>query len=106
ELENATDLEGIETAKGGAYLWRIKPSERGRAVALRRAQAYALLATRRALDVLKGSALYDEVDLALIQIEKIAETPFRAQSKAEISGERNLEARFFVLPPTSRTYAA
>ena len=44
-------LEFVETRKGGPLLWRIKPGERGRAVSLRRAQAYALLATRRSLEV-------------------------------------------------------
>lgn len=106
ELQGVTELESIETSPGGAHLWRIKPSERGRAVPLRRAQAYAILATRHALEVLKGSALYDEVDIALGHIEKVAQTPFRASGKAEISGERHLEARFFVLPPTSRSYSA
>jgi len=106
ELDGATDLESIETTPGGAHLWRIKPSERGRAVPLRRAQAYALLATRRALDVLRGSALFDEVDLALGHIEKVAQTPFRAQGRGEISGERGLENRFFWLPPPQRTYSA
>lgn len=106
ELDGATDLESIETTKGGAHLWRIKPSERGRAVQLRRTQAYAILATRRALEVMKGSALFDEVDLALGQIEKIAQTPFRAQGRNEISGERGLENRFFWLPPPARAYTA
>lgn len=99
-------LEYVETKKGGPLLWRIKPGERGRAVSLRRTQAYALLATRRALEVLRGSALYDEADLALGQIAKVAQTPFRAASKAEISGERRLEDRFFFVPPPARSYAA
>jgi predicted DNA-binding transcriptional regulator YafY len=106
EGEDFEKLDSVEIKRGGAYRWRIKPSERGRAVALRRAQAYAILATRRALDVLRGSALHDDVELAFSQIEKIAETPFRGQGKAQISGEQNLEARFFVLPPTSRSYAS
>jgi predicted DNA-binding transcriptional regulator YafY len=112
ELDGTTDpgkmelLESIETTPGGAHLWRIRPGERGRAVSLRRAQAYAILATRRALDILRGSALFDEVDLALGQIEKIAQTPFRAQGRAQISGEQGLEGRFFWLPPASRTYPA
>ncbi|MBX3189237.1 MAG: WYL domain-containing protein [Labilithrix sp.] len=106
ELDGSTDLESIETTPGGAHLWRIKPSERGRAVPLRRAQAYAILATRRSLDVLKGSALFDEVDLALGHIEKIAQTPFRMHGRSEISGERGLEERFVVVPPPARSYAA
>ena len=99
-------LEFVETRKGGPLRWRIKPGERGRSVSLRRAQAYALLSTRRALDVLRGSALYDEADLALAQIAKVAQTPFRTSSKAEISGERNLEDRFFFVASPSRNYAA
>lgn len=98
-------LEHVETRKGGPLLWRIKPGERGRAVPLRRAQAYALLATRRALEVFRGSALYDEADLALTQIATVAQIPFRA-SGAEISGEQRLEERFFVLPPPARSYSA
>src|SRR6266851_2986361 len=39
-LGEFTDLESIETARGGAHLWRIKPSERGRTVPLRKTQAY------------------------------------------------------------------
>jgi predicted DNA-binding transcriptional regulator YafY len=105
ELDASTALESIETTPGGAHLWRIKPSERGRAVPLRRAQAYAILASRRALEVLKGSALFDELDIALGHIEKIAETPFRTSGRSQISGERHLEARFFVVPPPARSYA-
>lgn len=99
-------LEYVETRKGGPLRWRIKPSERGRSVALRRAQAYALLATRRALDVLRGSALYDEADLALAQIAKVAQTPFRSSTRAEISGAQHLEDRFFFVPHPSKSYAA
>jgi predicted DNA-binding transcriptional regulator YafY len=99
-------LEFVETRKGGPLRWRIKPGERGRAVSLRRAQAYALLSTRRALDILRGSALYDEADLALAQIAKVAQTPFRASGRAEISGEQHLEDRFFFVPAPCRSYAA
>jgi predicted DNA-binding transcriptional regulator YafY len=104
--EDYDRLEPVETRKGGPLRWRIKPGERGRAVSLRRAQAYALLATRRALEVLRGSALYEEADLALTQIAKVAQTPFRASGKTEISGERDLEDRFVFVPPTSRSYAS
>jgi predicted DNA-binding transcriptional regulator YafY len=105
EGEDFFTLEDQATTPGGPLLWRLKPSERGRAVHIRRSQAYAILATRRALDVLRGSALFDELDLALRQIEQIAETPFREKS-AEISGERDLEARFFYVPKPSKSYIA
>ncbi len=99
-------LEFVETRKGGPLRWRIKPGERGRAVSLRRAQAYAVLATRRVFEVLRGSALYDEADLALAQIAKVAQTPFRASGKAEISGEQHLEDRFLFVQPPARSYAS
>ncbi|HEY8074789.1 MAG TPA: WYL domain-containing protein [Labilithrix sp.] len=105
EGEDFFTLEDQPTTPGGPLLWRLKPSERGRAVHIRRSQAYAILATRRALEALRGSALWDELDLALRQIEQIAETPFRT-SGAEISGERDLEGRFFYVPPTMKSYAA
>src|SRR5438093_2094362 len=104
EGEDFFTLEDQPTTPGGPLLWRLKPSERGRAVHIRRSQAYAILATRRALDVLRGSALFEELDLALRQIEQIAETPFRAGA-GEISGERDLEARFLYVPPPARSYA-
>lgn len=95
-------LEFVQTTPGGAYRWRIKASERGRSLQLRREQAYALLATRRALDVLAGSALFDYAEIAFGQIAKIAETPFKL--KDQISGERRLEDRFFWLAPAATTY--
>ncbi len=106
EKDNFDLLESVPTAPGAAHRWRIKPGERGRSVTIRRAQAYALLATRRALEVLKGSALFDEADLALAHIEKVAQTPFRTQGRGEISGERGLEGRFFWNPPPARSYTA
>lgn len=106
EHQDLQTLESVEIAKGGAHVWRIKPGERGRSVALRRAQAYGLLATRRALEALRGSALFDEIDLAFAQVAKVAQTPFRTSGKGQISGERRLEERFFVLPPPARSYAA
>lgn len=105
-LQGTTELESIATAPGAAHVWRIKPSERGRAVPLRRAQAYAILAGRQSLEVLRGSALYDELDIALGQIEKLAQTPFRGAGKGEISGDNQLEARFLVLPHPPRSYNA
>ena len=106
ELELLTELESIEVRPGGMHLWRIKPSERGRTVALRRTQAYALLAARRVFDVLKGSALYDEIDLALRQVEQVAHRPVvRAAVRGEASGDARLEDRFAYIPWTARAYS-
>src|SRR5580692_2056778 len=93
ELSLVTELESLEVQPGGAHLWRIKPSERGRTVALRRTQAYALLAARRVFDVLRGSALYDEVDLALRQIEQVAHRP-TGRTPPRADGDAHLEDRF------------
>lgn len=94
-------LESIETMPGGAHLWRIKPSERGRTIALRRTQAYGLLSTRRVFDVMKGSAFYDELDVALREVQKLAQRPARP---GEIPSNQRLEQRLLYLPPAPRNY--
>ena len=88
ELSLVTEVESVEVRPGGAHLWRIKPSERGRSVALRRTQAYALLAPRRVFEVLKGSALFDEIDLALRQVEQVAHRPVARPTTARRRARR------------------
>ena len=106
ELALVTELESIEVRPGGAHLWRIKPSERGRAVPLRRTQAYALLAARRVFDPIRGSALFDEIDVALRQVEQVAHRPaLRTAVRGEAATDARLEARFAYVPPSPRTYA-
>jgi len=102
ELGRITELESVETEPGGAHLWRIKPQERGRSVHLRRTQAYALLAARGAFEPMRGSALFDELDLAHRQILQIAQRPAaRTAGKGEIPSDQRLEERFVYLahPP-------
>jgi predicted DNA-binding transcriptional regulator YafY len=107
ELALVTELESIAVRPGGTHLWRIKPSERGRSVSLRRTQAYALLAARRVFDVLKGSALFDEIDVALRQIEQVAHRPFvRAAIRGDIATDARLEDRFAYVPAVARAYTA
>ena len=60
---------------------------------LRRTQAYGLLATRRAFDVLKGSALYDEVEIATTQMIQLARRPVRAGG-GDIASDTRMEERF------------
>jgi predicted DNA-binding transcriptional regulator YafY len=106
ELKLLTEIESVEVRAGGEHIWRIKPSERGRAVPLRRMQAYALLATRRVFEVLKGSALYDEIDLALRQVEQIAHRPpVRPVPRGEPVHDARLEGRFAYVPALPRSYA-
>lgn len=100
ELHLLTELESVETRPGGANLWRIKPSERGRTVTLRRAQANALLATRRLFEVLRGTALFDEVEGAFRDLQILSERPQKARDKGE-----PLHQRMVFLPSVGRTFA-
>src|SRR5580700_8057161 len=95
ELGLVTELEAVPVAPGAANMWRIKPSERGRTVALRRAQAHGLLSARRVFEVLRGSALFDEIDLALRQVEQVAHRPTaRTGVRGDVPAEARLEDRF------------
>ncbi len=105
ELDRQTELESVATRAGGAHVWRIKPSERGRAVTLRRTQAYGLLAARRVFDVLRGSALYDEMDVVMRQLLQIAQRPTRAGVKGEVPSDQRLDERFVFAPATPKSYA-
>ena len=104
ELDRVTELESVATTPGGAHVWRIKPSERGRTVALRRAQAYGLLAARKVFDVMKGSALYDELDVVVRQLTQVAQRPGRAPG--EISAGLRLEDRFLYCPNGAKSYVS
>ncbi len=106
ELARVTELESIAVRRGGVHIWRIKPSERGRTVALRRTQAHALLAARRVFDILRGSALFDEIDVALRQVEQVARRPTaRTAVRGETPGDARLDDRFAYVPPVARVYA-
>jgi predicted DNA-binding transcriptional regulator YafY len=104
ELDRVLELESIATVPGGPHLWRVKPAERGRAVQLRRTQAYALLAARQAFEVLKGSALYDEIELAYQSLLQVAQRPGRSL-EGDVPPGTHLEDRLFVLGEPARTYA-
>jgi predicted DNA-binding transcriptional regulator YafY len=101
ELALITELESIEVRPGGAHLWRIKPSERGRAVLLRRTQAYALLAARRVFEPIRGSALFDEIDVALRQVQQVAHRPVARPGGRE---DPPLDGRFAYVPLAPRAY--
>src|SRR5688572_7196738 len=65
EIERHYDLEQVETRGGGAVLWRVRASEMPRKIELRRTQAYALLAMRRIFEPMRGSTLFEEIDMAI-----------------------------------------
>ncbi len=104
ELDKSTKLEPVETRPGGALAWRIKPTERGRAVLLRRTQAYGLLSVRRAFEVMRGSALYDELDVVTRQLLQLAHRPTHLGA-GDIASDTHLENRFISVPEPARSYA-
>jgi predicted DNA-binding transcriptional regulator YafY len=104
-LQDHLQLESVPTAPGGAHLWRIKPSERGRSIWLRRTQAYGLLAARPIFEVMKGTALFDELDLALTHVLQLAQRPTRAGTTGEIPHDQRLEDRLLYIPHPPRNYA-
>jgi predicted DNA-binding transcriptional regulator YafY len=108
ELGLLTEVESVEVRPGGAHVWRIKPSERGRTVALRRTQAYALLAARRVFEVLRGSALFDEIELTFREVAQVAHRPVLQRSATTVrppAGDVGLEDRFAYVPSLPQAYA-
>lgn len=104
ELGLVKDLESVPTPQGNAHIWRIKPSERGRTVALRRSQAVGLLSLRKAIEPLRGSALFDELDIAFGEVQRIAERPTKTATRGEVSHDAAIHRRFMFVPGAVRNY--
>lgn len=102
EIGSEFDLEPVPTRAGGALLWRISASEIPRKVELRRTQAFALLAARRVFEPLRGSALFDEIDLAVQRLLAFAQRPGRGPNAG--LADARLEDRFLYLPFLPRNY--
>ena len=105
ELAVVKELESVPSPQGAAHTWRIKPSERGRTVALRRSQAVGLLSLRKAIEPLRGSALFDELDIAFGEVQRIAERPTRTATRGEVSHDAAIHKRFLFVPGAVRNYA-
>jgi predicted DNA-binding transcriptional regulator YafY len=106
DLKDQLGLEPVPTTPGGPNRWRIKPSERGRSISLRRTQAYLLLAARRSFEPLRGSALFDEIDVAHRLLQKVAERPLHTAHTVDIQPSARLEDRVVVVPYPARSYVA
>ncbi len=102
EMEREYDLESIPTRGGGPLLWRVRPSEMPRKVELRRTQAYALLAARRLFEPMRGSALFEEIDLATNKLLAFAQRPGRGPNAG--LADARLEDRFLYLPHAPKNY--
>ncbi len=102
EIEREYDLEAVPTRGGGALLWRVRTTEMPRKVELRRTQAYALLAARRLFEPMRGSALFEEIDLAVNKLLTFAQRPGRGPNAG--LADARLEERFLYLPHAPKNY--
>ena len=102
EVQREYDLESTPSRGGGALLWKIRAGEIPRKVELRRTQAYAMLAARRLFEPLRGSALYDEIDLAINKLTTFAQRPGRGPNAG--LADARLEDRFLYLPHAPKNY--
>jgi predicted DNA-binding transcriptional regulator YafY len=105
-LRLATPIEALPAAPGRENVWRIKPSERARSVPLRRAPAYCLLAARAIFEPLKGSALFDALDLVYGQVLQVASRPAKGPMEGEIRGDARLDERFLCVSPPPAGYSS
>lgn len=103
ELQREYELTSTEDRPGGARRWKIPSSELPRKVELRRTQAYALLAARRIFQPMAGSALFDEIDMAVNKLIGFAHRPGRGPNAGR--ADVRLEERFLYLPFTPKNYA-
>ena len=92
EIEREYDLEPTTTRGGGPLLWKIRAGEIPRKIEVRRTQAYALLAARRIFEPMRGSALFDEIDIIINKLLSFAQRPGRGPNAGLADGR--LEDRF------------
>ena len=102
--EGADALESVALGSRGALRWRINPRDRGRAMNLRRTQAYGLLSVRQAFDPLRGSALFEELEVVRLQILQLARRPVRAGGGSDIASDTRMEERFVHVPEGARVH--
>ncbi|MEB2310637.1 MAG: WYL domain-containing transcriptional regulator [Sorangiineae bacterium] len=103
EVERDYNLEPTETRGGGPLLWRIRAGELPRKIDLRRTQAYALLAARRIFEPMRGSTLFEEIDLAIGKLMALAHRPGRGPNAG--LADARIEERFLYLPFAPKNYA-
>jgi predicted DNA-binding transcriptional regulator YafY len=103
EMGREYELEATPTRGGGPLLWHMRAGEIPRKVELRRTQAYALLAARRLFEPLRGSALFEEIDLAVNKLLALAQRPGRGPNAG--LADARLEERFLYLPFAPKNYA-
>lgn len=103
EVDRQLELQPVETRGGGPLLWRIRTSELPRKVELRRTQVYAFLAARRLFAPLRGSTLYEEIDMATNKLLSFSRRPGRGPNAGR--ADARLEDRFLYLPFAPKDYS-
>lgn len=104
EVRRDMEITPTQTRPGGERLWRLAPGELGRRVEVRRTQAYALLAAQRLFEPMKGSTLYEEINLVAQKLLGVARRPGRGPN-AGVADAR-LEERFLYLPFAPKDYSS
>jgi predicted DNA-binding transcriptional regulator YafY len=104
EVKRELDLVSVRAKPGGASVWKLAPGEQPRKVEVRRTQAYALLAARRLFEPMRGSTLYEEIDMAAQKLLGVARRPGRGPNAGV--ADAGLEERFLYLPFAPKDYAA
>jgi predicted DNA-binding transcriptional regulator YafY len=102
EVERDYELEPVRQRGGGKVVWRITAVDIPRKVELRRTQAFALLAARRVFEPMRGSALFDEIDMAVNKLMAVARRPGRGPNAGPT--DTQLEKRFLYLPFAPKFY--
>jgi predicted DNA-binding transcriptional regulator YafY len=103
EVSSELELEPVPTRAGGAKRWRVRSGELPRKIELRRTQAYAMLAARRLFEPMKGSTLYDEIEMATQRLLALAQRPGRGPNAG--LADARLEDRFLYLPVAPKDYS-
>jgi predicted DNA-binding transcriptional regulator YafY len=102
EVEREYELAPERAKGGGQMVWRITAVDIPRKIELRRTQAFALLAARRIFEPFRGSALYEEIDMAIGKLMTLAHRPGRGPNAGAI--DNHLEKRFLYLPFAPKFY--
>jgi len=104
EVSHELELEPVPTRGGGALRWRVRASELPRKIELRRTQAYAMLAARKLFEPMRGSTLFDEIEMATQRLLALAQRPGRGPNAG--LADARLEQRFLYLPVAPKDYSA
>ncbi len=102
--ELRSDLEAVPERPSGEKRWRIPAVDLPRRFAIRRTQAYALLAAQDLFEPMRGTAVFAEIDLAAEALLGVARRPGRGPNAGVAPA--GLEQRFRYVPFAPKNYQA